>query len=232
MPGGASAIVRWKPFSLTAFRILRALAAHGVAPRTILDCGANIGQFARAAVETFPDVRVVAFEPVPEIARTLERNLADRPRVEVRHVALGSYDGTTSFHRNEFSSASSILTLRRDAQLLFPGVRERDVIEVPIARLDTALADESLEQPVLLKLDLQGYELEAVKGARRTLAQTQHVLLETSFAATYEGEHLFGDVYAAMWEVGFRLVAPVAVLRDARGRVAQMDALFEARPER
>jgi hypothetical protein len=79
---------------------------------------------------------------------------------------------------------------------------------------------------VLLKLDLQGYELEALRGAERTLARVQHVLLETAFEATYEDEPLFDDVHSFMSSAGFRFVCPVDVLRDRQGRITQMDALF------
>jgi FkbM family methyltransferase len=224
---GRRAIVRWKPFSLTAFKMLNALAAHGLCPHTIVDGGANVGQFARAAAETFPDARVIAFEPLPEVAEHLRANLADRPRVEVRTMALGRVDGTVPFYRNRYSPASSILRLRSDARQSFAQVEESGAVEVQLARLDTALQGDPLEPPVLLKLDLQGYELEALHGAEATLRRTQHVLLETSFRAIYEEEPSFDEVYGLMRSSGFRLLGPIDVLRDAEGRITQMDALFE-----
>jgi len=224
---GRHAARRWKPFSLTAFKILGALEEHGLAPRTIIDGGANVGQFARAAAETFPEARVVAFEALPDIAHRLRTNLADLGRVEVRAVALGSVDGTIAFHRNDYSPASSALAMRADARDAFPQVLERDVLEVPVVRLDSALREDPLEPPVLLKLDLQGLELEALRGSQRTLACVQHVLLETTFQAMYEDEPYFDEVYSFMRAAGFRFVCPVDFLRDAQGRITQMDALFE-----
>jgi FkbM family methyltransferase len=224
---GRKALLGWKPFSLTAFKMLNALASHGLLPRTIVDGGANVGQFARAAAETFPEARIIAFEPLPDVADKLRTNLSDCQRAEVRAVALGSVDGAVSFRRNRYSPASSILRLRADATESFPQVREDEELEVPVVRLDTILDHEVLEPPVLLKLDLQGYELEALRGAEATLRRTQHVLLETSFRAIYEEEPSFEEIHALMRSSGFRFACPIDVLRDTQGRITQMDALFE-----
>src|SRR5690606_27391001 len=97
---------------------------------------------------------------------------------------------------------------------------------VPVARLDTVLAAEPVEQPVLLKLDLQGYELEALHGATDTLQHTDYVLLEAAFKPVYEGEPLFGELYDFMRAQGFHFLRPLDFLRDARGVIVQMDALF------
>ena len=226
-PGGTRAMRRWKPFSVTAFGMLRALRALDLEPRTIIDAGANVGQFARAATETFPRARVIAFEPLPGVANTLRANLRDRLQVEVRAQGLGSTDGATTIHRNRYSPASSMLKLRTDAAQSFD-LQEAEVVEVDVVRLDNALAGEDLELPMLLKLDLQGYELEALRGAQETLARTQHVLVELGLRPMYEEEPSFDEVYAALRDAGFRFVGPVALLRDDRGRVSQMDAVFEA----
>jgi FkbM family methyltransferase len=206
--------------------MLRTLRGLDIRPRTVIDAGANIGQFARAAVETFPEARVIAFEPLPDVAEALRKNLSDAPRVEVRTEALGSSDGTIVFRRNAYTPASSVLRLRADGAEAFD-LAEGEELEVPIARLDTALEGEGLEPPVLLKLDLQGYELEALRGATATLGRTQHVLLEIGLQPTYEDEPTFEDVYAALTSAGFRFVCPISFLRDRRGRISQMDALFE-----
>ncbi|MEL7364229.1 MAG: FkbM family methyltransferase, partial [Bacteroidota bacterium] len=79
-PGALQAFRSWKPFSITAFQMLRDLCRLGLRPKTVIDVGANIGQFARAAAETFPEARVVAFEPLPEVAQQARQHLADCPR--------------------------------------------------------------------------------------------------------------------------------------------------------
>jgi FkbM family methyltransferase len=215
-PGALAALRRWRPFSTTAFEMLAALRREAPGLRTIVDGGANVGQFARAALETYPDARLYCFEPLPDVAGTLRHNLSDTPRATVFAAALGPEAGEATFHRTAYSLRSSLLR---------PTDVAAEALRVPVVRLDDALAGLSLDAPLLVKLDLQGYELEALRGAPETLARAQFVLLETAFRADYEGEPLFDEVSAFMRAAGFHLRAPLDVLR-ADGRIVQMDALF------
>lgn len=225
-PGGLRAFLRWKPFSITSFMMLRALKRQGFDFGTVIDGGANVGQFARAVSEIYPRAKVLSFEALPEVAEVLRRNLSDRPQVRVIQSALGRSDGTLEFFPNRYTLASSALPIHDNQRSSFPGVRQLDPIRVPMVPLDAILADEPLDPPVLLKLDLQGYELEALEGGRRTLGRTDHILLETAFKPMYEGEPLFEDLSAFLRGEHFRFVRPVDFLADARGEIVQMDALF------
>jgi len=199
--------------------MLRTLHDCGLRPATVIDGGANIGQFARAAAETYPDAQIFSFEPLSEVAERLRANLADCPRVEVAESALGSRDGSLRFFRSAYDLASSALPSASDA--------ETEEVEVRVGRLDTLLEPGALHSPVLLKLDLQGYELEALRGAAGLLDHVDHILLEVAFDSAYVGEATFDDLYAFVREAGFRFRCPVDVLTDERGVIVQMDALFE-----
>ncbi len=225
-PGALRAFFRWKPFSITAFRMLYRLRQQGLQPRTVLDGGANQGQFARAALETFPEARLLAFEPLPDVAETLRRNLADDARAQVYETALGRHDGQITFHQNAYSLSSSALPLHAHHLAAFPHARPLRTLEVPVARLDTLLDGEKLTPPVLLKLDLQGFELEALRGAPATLGRVDYVLLEVAFKPMYEGEPLFPDLYDHMRAAGFVFARPIDVLPGLNGEIVQMDALF------
>ncbi|MGO8676426.1 MAG: FkbM family methyltransferase [Limisphaerales bacterium] len=225
LPGGLRACLR-RPPSLASHRMM--LGLRQVAPQmmTVIDGGANVGQFARAAADTFPGACIYSFEPLPAAAEQFSRNLTDCPRVKLIRSALGSRDGTVAFHPNEYSQSSSVLPQAAEHTMSFSKDKQLRSIEVPIMRLDTFAAGRVLAAPLLIKLDLQGFELEALKGGVELLQRTNYVLAETVFESMYQGEPLFHELLSFMSSVGFAFRMPLAALRDERDLIVQMDALF------
>ena len=78
----------------------------------------------------------------------------------------------------------------------------------------------------LLKIDVQGLELEVLRGAPRILAQVDEALIEGSFIELYEGQALADDVIALMREAGLRLAGTYGKTTDADGRDVQADFYF------
>ena len=226
-PGGASAFLKWKPFSVTSFRVLKRLTASEIPFKTIIDGGANVGQFARAALETFPEARIISFEPLPDVAEKLGKNLADsKDRVRIVNSAVGRKKGEINIYRNAHSHSSSVLPLHENHRKAFPEALATGKLKVSITTLDLAIKKEQLQGPVLLKLDLQGYELEALRGAIKTLSKVKAVLLETSVKPMYKGEPSFAEIDKFLKRKGFRFEKALDYLRDGHGNVLQMDALF------
>jgi len=77
-----------------------------------------------------------------------------------------------------------------------------------------------------LKLDLQGYELEALMGASATLKKVEAVLLETSFITMYQGEPAFEKIEDFLVKKGFRFSRILDFMKDGEGNIVQMDGLF------
>lgn len=226
MPGGWTALVNSRPRSIASFRIASQLRSEDASFRTVIDGGANLGQFARAVSYAFPEAVVISIEPLPEICEKLRGNLADLKRHKIIQAAIGAADGEIEFRRNSYSQSSSVLPIREVDGGTSRESREVEILKVPLARIDSLIDATSLATPALLKLDLQGYELEALKGATETLRQCSHVLIETVFEQMYENEPLFTDLQRFLESNGFRFARPLAFLRNRRGHIVQMDALF------
>ena len=203
------------------------LALRNLSPvRTVLDVGANEGQFAAMIREVYPEAAIYAFEPLPECQDALRRRLANAPGSRIFPTALGAAPGTRPFYRTTFSPCSSFL---RPANRLRAEVERLDesVIEAPVARLDDVLADAPPPAPLLLKLDVQGFETQVLEGAPRTLANVALLVLEVAFVPLYERQPLFDEVYLWLRERGFRYRGNLEQSASrVDGLTAEADALF------
>ena len=225
-PGAVRGFMSWRPFSMSSFTQLHSIRQLPLQFQTVIDAGANVGQFARAATEFYPEANVISVEALPEVAKIFRENLKGRSQVRLIETALGNTEGTIVFYPHHYSQSSSALKVRPEHMERHISKKLLPPIEVPITRLDTLFPDGRIAKPALLKLDLQGYELEALRGGTSILAQCDCVLLETVFAEAYDGEPLFEEILGFMQANGFRFERPLAFLNDAKDQIYQMDALF------
>jgi len=230
VPGALSAAFRWRKFSLAAYEIVGRLGHAGVMPATVIDVGANEGQFSTAAAMRFPSADIYPIEPDKKTAVLLRKNLPSRVAQNILVTAVGERNGNVTFHVNADSQVSSILVLGEDRKAFFPDSKVVETIEIPLATLDTLFQQKKLVPPVLLKIDVQGYEDRVIAGAQATLSQVDWVMMEVSFAELYEGESSFRSILALMDRVGFDFMRPLNYhMSEITGEIIEMDALFANR---
>ena len=211
--------------SIASSRVTRALRERCGPVATILDVGANIGQFALAARTRFPDAVIHSFEPVPDVAETLRRNVEGARAITVHGAALGAHTGSLRFHRNVFTHLSSALPLNSEQRHVY-GAGPSEEITVPVHRLDELLPTLGVSDPVLLKLDVQGFESEVLAGAAGVLAQIPYVVLEVSFRPLYRGQASFDTLHLQLGEHGYRLDGPVGLHEGRTGEIVELDLLY------
>jgi FkbM family methyltransferase len=197
---------------------------------TVLDVGSSRGQFALFALSRFPGAKLICFEPLPE-ARATARKVLDGREVELHGVALGSSPGQTTLHVSAKDDSSSLLPIGSRQLAAFPGTQETREIVVSVDVLDAYL-DESIARPCLLKIDVQGYELDALRGAGAGLSHVDEILVEVSFVELYTGQAFAGEVVHHLVEHDFRLVDVYGLVRAADGVALQADLLFRRSPMR
>lgn len=159
--------------------------------RTILDVGANRGQFALFASRRFPEAQIHMFEPVQSAAAVARRVV---PAAILHEIALGDEDGTTTFYVHPDSDQSSVLPIEGASK-----------IHVPVARLDAIPF--GLESRVLLKLDVQGFEMQVLRGAGGVLDHIDQVLCEMSREGYIRGASNQDLLLKSLKAKGFRPVA-------------------------
>lgn len=195
------------------------------APNTLLDAGANKGQFSLAFRALRPGAHIIAFEPLPEAADTFEQVLPLDSRTHLRRVALSNSEGSATFYVADRTDSSSLLRPGTGQERAF-GVRGETTIEVPVRRLDACIDFAVLPRPILLKVDVQGGELGVFQGCD-SLGDVDYIYVELSFAELYEGQPLFQEVTDYLKGRGFTITGIFNQVTTAEFGPTQVDVLFK-----
>lgn len=194
--------------------------------RTVVDIGANRGQFALAARRCQPMAQIHAFEPLPEPAAVFRRVFAGDDRARIHEAAIGPVRGDATIHISQRDDSSSLLPITATQAALFPGTGEASTSVVFVAPLREFISEADIVAPALLKLDVQGFELEALRGCEDLLDRFGHVYAECSFVELYGGQPPADEVMVWLRERGFRVWGVHNASYDSRGRTIQADFLF------
>lgn len=199
--------------------VLSHVSRLGFCPATVIDVGVASGT--PALYETFPNAFHLMIEPVDEFAKDI-RSLLRLYKGKVIFAAASSADGEIEIHvHTEHLEGSSTLHEQMGAE--FDGVTRK----VKAITIDKVVAEEDLKGPYLIKVDVQGAELDVLDGAKRVLADTDLVLLEVSFFKFLKGSPQFFDVVLYMKDQGF-IVYDIYGLakRPLDGALGQCDVAF------
>jgi FkbM family methyltransferase len=195
---------------------------------TIIDIGANRGQFSLVARRCFPTARIIAFEPLAGPAKQFRAAIGGDPLITLHQVAIGTANRSATMHVSAEDDASSLLPISELQQSLFAGTREVGTEAIQVECLASRIKEEELKQPALLKIDVQGYELPVLQGCDTLLPSFSHVYVECSFVELYSGQALAADVIAYLHERNFDLSGVYNTYYDAYGSAIQSDMLFAA----
>lgn len=173
--------------------------------RTVIDVGANNGEFAEYLSSYFDAVRTVAIEPLPGCAEQIRQREKAIRNLTVFECAVSDHEGRATLFENAYAPASSLLPVSRISTDEFPQTagRQREV-EVAVRRLDDLVDPVNLEGTVLIKLDVQGLEDKVIRGGEKVFRAAKFVLVEMSFVPMYDGQPLFEEVHALLVDMGFR----------------------------
>ena len=193
---------------------------------TVVDIGANRGQFALAARHCFPEARIVSFEPLAGPAAVYRAVFARDAGAIVVEAAVGRQAGETEIHLSARDDSSSLLPITARQDELFPGTSEAGTAKIRVVCLADVLLAQEVAAPALLKLDVQGFELQALEGCEDVLPQFDWVYVECSFVELYAGQAFADEVIAWLRERGFRLTGVFNMSYDRSGHAIQADFLF------
>lgn len=225
--------VLWIPSYRTAAMRTRVAASTehddilgGLDVETVVDIGANRGQFALCARRLFPQAQVFSFEPLEKPASTYLKVFEGDPRTQLFRTAIADKQGAASMHVSRWDVSSSLLPIGRAQHDNFPFTEEARQETVALARLSDCVGAEAISRKSLLKLDVQGYELRALEGCADLLDRFQYVYVEASFVELYVGQALATEVVAYLLDKGFTLACVANLSHGKSRRPIQADFLF------
>ncbi len=198
--------------------------------QTVIDIGANEGQFATHIRTLFPQATLFCFEPLPHPYNIL--NMWAQQQKSPTHtfnVALGNHTDQSSqmYYHTQHDSSSSFLNRTSLTTTLYPMTSQQEKITVPITTLDSVMEKEHLKSPLLIKVDVQGFEKYVLEGGKKTFSKATLVILEASLDTLYEKQTTFEQLVSYMSDLGFYYAGNIEQIYAPDGHVIYIDCLFQ-----
>ncbi len=195
--------------------------------KNVLDAGASNGRISRRLLKKFPSANAYAFEPNPLYGEKLKEYSQREPKFHPQFVALSDRSGKANLNITESAGNTSLLEPSERLRQIDPGAVVTKTQEVELVTIDEwarANGDLTIE---LMKFDIQGAELKALKGAVRTLEEsTLVVYTEVWFNETYAGGAVLGEIDAFLREQGFMLYDIYGPKYSPKGVITWANAIF------
>jgi FkbM family methyltransferase len=198
----------------------------GLQLNTVVDIGANRGQFALCIRRLYPQAQIFSFEPLGRPARAWMRNFGADNRAQLFNKAIALQSGSATMHVSRWDVSSSLLPFAQAQHDNFPLTEEASKEVVETTTLDACVEERLIQGSALLKLDVQGFELSALHGCGLLLERFRYVYVEASFIELYIGQALATEVIEFLFGRGFRLMCVANLSCGASARPIQADFLF------
>lgn len=205
------------------------LASHDV--HTIFDIGANVGVTARRYAQLFPGATVHCFEPFPDSYAALRAAFPASAPVRTHALAVCDAVGTRTLFVNKGSVTNSLFPtsdLYRERYARSDITTPTGAVTVPTVTVDQFCAEHGISHINVLKLDIQGGELLALRGTERMLASASVDLVysEVNFSRIYEGQAFFHDLAPLLLGHGYQLYNLFPLTHTRNGIVSWSDAIW------
>ncbi|RCW50899.1 FkbM family methyltransferase [Paenibacillus prosopidis] len=210
-------------FHQTRMAILR---NYGIT--VFIDGGANKGQFAQNIRLSGYNGRIISFEPASAEFVQLAQLAAPDPLWDCHKIALGAAEGYVNINLAGNSYSSSLLPMLDQHLISAPDSKYIGVETVRIGCLDNDCSELLPETDrVYLKLDLQGYEMEALKGANNILKMTSAIEMELALVPLYSGQTLFTEMINFLAQFGFQLhYCEINFTDSVTGKILELNGIF------
>ncbi len=197
--------------------------------KSILDVGANKGQFALRLLKNNFEGNIMSFEPLNEEYEMLKKLSSKKKNWKVaRRCALGDINKIKKFHISGNRESSSLLKILRKHTDLRPDSKTIKIEKINVERLDNFKREISkLEKNLLLKIDTQGSEIDVLKGAGNLIKNIKCLFVEVSLVPLYKNQKLWLDIIEYVKKFDFNVWSVDQLLKNnITGQTYQIDIFF------
>ncbi|OOQ61022.1 FkbM family methyltransferase [Mucilaginibacter pedocola] len=168
----------------------------------IFDVGSNVGTWTLLAKAIFPNARIDAFEPLQDQNLQFEENCKRLDNIYLHKFCLGSEEAAGIINVSSYPDSSSLLEAT-PLEFEHFKIKKESELSVEVKRLSGLIDNSTVPLPDLIKLDVQGFELEVLKGLGEYLNSISYVICEVSFKEYYYGQPQFLEIanYLAAYNI-------------------------------
>jgi FkbM family methyltransferase len=197
--------------------------------RTIIDVGANAGQFARKISTFFPKADLYCFEPLPTPYTQLQKWAQGRNgKVKLFDIAIGEEEGQIDIIAHiDHTPSSSLLSSTDTCSELYPLTKAQERIPVKLSTLDRQFQGIPMEPDILVKVDVQGYEDRVIRGGGETFKKAKACILEVSIDQLYKNQAKFETILFLLADLGYQYKGNLDQTYGEDGHVIFFDAVFQ-----
>ena len=192
---------------------------------TVIDVGSNKGQFILLIEKLYKNIQIYSFEPILELYEKQKKFFRNNENIKFFNSGLGAYKSNKKLNITRKKDSSSVLEIKNSNLLgkKFEILEER---EIQILTLDSALKDYNLYNNILLKLDVQGYELEVLKGANKLLSKIKYIIIEIVDSEFYHNQVIGSDILDYLTKNNYKILKSCNEFNIKRINYSQRDVLL------
>ena len=195
---------------------------------TVLDVGANIGQYGSELRNIGFNGKIISFEPTSDAFKKLEKLAKNDKNWDVHNFSLGDFDGETEINIAKNSVSSSMLESLPQLTLSAPDAKFINKETITVKKIDSIFDELDLKNKnIYLKIDTQGYENMVINGAKNSLTQIIGIQIEMALIPTYEGAITFEEMIEKLKSFNFNTTSIESGYYDKNtGKLLEVDGVF------
>ena len=188
---------------------------------TIIDIGSNKGQFSILARSFFPSSRIYSFDPQKKCLET-QKKILKKKNINYFNIGIGNKKKIKKFFITSREDSSSFLKPKKRNNKNY---EIKNIKKIKIDKLDNLINIKKIKKPILIKIDIQGYELEALKGAKKILKVADYLITEISYQKIYDNQVSNIDLLSYLKKENFKKLLTTNETKFD-DKVFQSDILF------